>query len=69
MKADKPTIHYAAEYGADGMPTRLTWSPEIQAAGDAREKEWREKRESMDSSARKPMECYVEWAKERGLWR
>lgn len=67
-KQPRPPVHYAIEHGADGAPKSLAWSSEIQARGEARDREWREKRDAMDRAARKPMECCVEWAKARGLW-
>lgn len=68
MSRTNSTIHYAVEYGADGLPTRLSWSPEIQAAKEESMRQYRARITEQYRNSRKPMESYLEWARARGLW-
>lgn len=65
---DKPLIHYAIEYGADGLPTSMAWSPEIQAAGEEAARRHSEQKEAAFRASRNPMQGYLEWARAHGLW-
>lgn len=63
-------IHYIPEYGADGLVSRLVWSPEIQQAGEQAAAARREKtaeRERFEKRAKLPLSSMREWAAKRGL--
>lgn len=62
-------IHCVVDRGSDGYPTRLVWSSEIQKVGEEAMLREQEKRREEIRQQKKPMACYVEWAKKRGLWR
>lgn len=61
-------VHYAIEYGSDGLPIRMLWSKKIQAAGEANVRKLHAENAELDRQARKPMQCCQEWARRHGLF-
>lgn len=58
-------IHYAREYGADGLVCRLVWSPAIQSAAEDRARAGREQAAEEQRRARLPMPAMREWLEQR----
>jgi hypothetical protein len=60
-------IHYAVEYGQDGYASKLVWSREIQAAGEARLARSRERDAERKRKSQAPMPAMKEWADKHGV--